>query len=346
LDVGGTSFSTTVSTLLKYSDSHLSNLVLTGSPSINAEGRLFVDRDGTHFRYILNFLRDNELELPNDEQVRRELLKEASFYGLQDLVKLMEKWNAKYQSANISPTMSRSSSFTQQILSAADGTQMTSSMTNLTSMLSPTNVVPLVSETPRDGKAVEEFLRRSKEDLEQLMKMLDYSQKLRQAMELEMKDLRAVIEQQKAALSNLPNSAPQQTAANANNINISLTQKMEQEIVELQLEVDRLKKSERKAVGQKAKLKEEIKHMEEEIEILKSVIDKEKTKLKDELFELSENLEMEKKNSERQRKHLESEIHDLKEQIEERDQIIDKQKKYFEMEVKDLRDKLLQAGRK
>ena len=44
------------------------------------DGSYFIDRDGTHFRYILNYLRTGQLVVPEDKIVRRELLNEAEFY--------------------------------------------------------------------------------------------------------------------------------------------------------------------------------------------------------------------------------------------------------------------------
>ena len=43
------------------------------------DGTYFIDRDGTHFRYILNYLRTRELVVPDDKTVRYELLVEATF---------------------------------------------------------------------------------------------------------------------------------------------------------------------------------------------------------------------------------------------------------------------------
>ena len=43
------------------------------------DGTYFIDRDGTHFRYILNYLRTRELVVPDDKTVRYELLIEATF---------------------------------------------------------------------------------------------------------------------------------------------------------------------------------------------------------------------------------------------------------------------------
>ena len=50
------------------------------------DGSYFIDRDGTHFRYILNYLRTGQLVVPEDKIVRRELLTEAEFYQVQGII--------------------------------------------------------------------------------------------------------------------------------------------------------------------------------------------------------------------------------------------------------------------
>ena len=45
----------------------------------------FIDRDGTHFPFILNFLRDGRVDLPVDDLTKRQLVQEARFYGLPKL---------------------------------------------------------------------------------------------------------------------------------------------------------------------------------------------------------------------------------------------------------------------
>ena len=50
------------------------------------DGSYFIDRDGTHFRYILNYLRTGQLVVPKDEIVRRELLTEAEFYLVEGIL--------------------------------------------------------------------------------------------------------------------------------------------------------------------------------------------------------------------------------------------------------------------
>ena len=51
------------------------------------DGSYFIDRDGTHFRHILNYLRTGQLLVPKDEIIRVELLGEAEFYQTEGIVK-------------------------------------------------------------------------------------------------------------------------------------------------------------------------------------------------------------------------------------------------------------------
>ena len=53
------------------------------------DGTYFIDRDGTHFRYILNYLRTGELVVPDDKTIRHELLIEAKFYQVEGMIKAL-----------------------------------------------------------------------------------------------------------------------------------------------------------------------------------------------------------------------------------------------------------------
>ncbi len=123
LNVGGQRFSTYRSTLIKYKDSML-YAMFAGSFPIQSEsdGSYFIDRDPTHFRTILNYLRDGPaVQLPDFHRVLihaspdfakvprdeahlggnsgademkwfvhyRELATEAHFYGLTGLLSVM-----------------------------------------------------------------------------------------------------------------------------------------------------------------------------------------------------------------------------------------------------------------
>jgi hypothetical protein len=87
LDVGGCHFSTTIETLTTIPDSVLGRMFSGRFPiQFSKDGRVFIDRDGTHFRHILNFLRDPESWrfTHKDKQVVDELRAESKFYGLED----------------------------------------------------------------------------------------------------------------------------------------------------------------------------------------------------------------------------------------------------------------------
>ena len=55
-------------------------------PKPSEDGSYFIDRDGTHFRYILNYLRTGQLIVPKDEIIRVELLAEAEFYQIDGII--------------------------------------------------------------------------------------------------------------------------------------------------------------------------------------------------------------------------------------------------------------------
>jgi hypothetical protein len=94
LDVGGVHFSTTTSTLTSVPDSMLGRMFSGKYPVkvCSEDGRVFIDRDGTHFHYLLSFLRDpaNYKFKTHDKAVRDEVQEEAKYYGLEELMFTVE----------------------------------------------------------------------------------------------------------------------------------------------------------------------------------------------------------------------------------------------------------------
>ncbi|XP_048838453.1 BTB/POZ domain-containing protein KCTD7 [Brienomyrus brachyistius] len=88
LNVGGTYFTTRLSTLRRYEDTMLAAM-FSGRHHIprDAEGRFFIDRDGAYFGDILNFLREGEL--PQRDRVRA-VHKEAQYYAIGPLLDSLE----------------------------------------------------------------------------------------------------------------------------------------------------------------------------------------------------------------------------------------------------------------
>ncbi|XP_060612902.2 BTB/POZ domain-containing protein KCTD7 [Anolis sagrei] len=89
LNVGGVPFATRLSTLRRHEDTMLWAM-FSGRHYIptDAEGRFFIDRDGTYFGDVLNFLRSGDL--PPRERVRS-VYKEAQYYSIGPLLESLEE---------------------------------------------------------------------------------------------------------------------------------------------------------------------------------------------------------------------------------------------------------------
>uniref|UniRef100_A0A0M3IKT6 BTB domain-containing protein n=1 Tax=Ascaris lumbricoides TaxID=6252 RepID=A0A0M3IKT6_ASCLU len=87
LNVGGTIFETTELTLGRLEGTMLKAMMdeRWSRPSGPNNDELFIDRDATHFRTILNFLRDGAFTIPKCEREIAEIEREAEFYGISEL---------------------------------------------------------------------------------------------------------------------------------------------------------------------------------------------------------------------------------------------------------------------
>ena len=98
LNVGGHTFTTSVQTLTKDPNSMLAAM-FSGRFEMKAseDGAFFIDRDGTHFRFILNYLRTGKLILPDGATFLKELAEEAEFYQIQGIIDEMKSTKAEIQ---------------------------------------------------------------------------------------------------------------------------------------------------------------------------------------------------------------------------------------------------------
>ena len=93
IQVGDNTFTTSLPTLTRYPKSRLGNM-FSGRHALlkDKHGAYFIDRDGTHFREILNFLRSpsessvESIEKRHTPGALDELKVEADFYGLKDVM--------------------------------------------------------------------------------------------------------------------------------------------------------------------------------------------------------------------------------------------------------------------
>lgn len=94
LNVGGQVYFTRFSTLIGIPHSLLWKMFTSKRETVNdlakdSKGRIFIDRDGFLFRYILDYLRDKQVVLPDHFPERGRLKREAEYFQLPDLVKLL-----------------------------------------------------------------------------------------------------------------------------------------------------------------------------------------------------------------------------------------------------------------
>ncbi|XP_075715613.1 BTB/POZ domain-containing protein KCTD8 [Rhinoderma darwinii] len=103
LNVGGQVYVTKYSTLTSVPESTLYSMFSRNNvkelPRDN-RSRFFIDRDGFLFRYVLDFLRDKQLSLPDHFPEKERLLREAEYFQLGDLVKLLTPKVTKQSSLN------------------------------------------------------------------------------------------------------------------------------------------------------------------------------------------------------------------------------------------------------
>ncbi|KAL1455300.1 hypothetical protein WDU94_009403 [Cyamophila willieti] len=88
LNVGGVFYTSSLSTLTREPSSHLAQLFTNPekSPQKDAKGKYFIDRDGVLFRYVLDYLRNQTLILPECFREKERLRQEALYYGLSGMV--------------------------------------------------------------------------------------------------------------------------------------------------------------------------------------------------------------------------------------------------------------------
>ncbi|XP_068571830.1 BTB/POZ domain-containing protein KCTD16b [Cebidichthys violaceus] len=101
LNVGGQVYYTRHSTLVGTPNSLLGKLFSSKKDASNdlardPKGRYFIDRDGFLFRYVLDYLRDRQVVLPDHFPEKGRLRKEAEYFQLPDLVKLLTPDDIKH----------------------------------------------------------------------------------------------------------------------------------------------------------------------------------------------------------------------------------------------------------
>ncbi|XP_076950007.1 FH protein interacting protein FIP2-like [Bidens hawaiensis] len=111
LDIGGNKFVTTVDTLTHREPHSMLTAMFSGRHALckDSEGYVFVDRDGKHFRHILNWLRGglthNLSELERIDLL--ELSEEAEYYQLLGLVEKINEVLKRKEDEQVSADLTR-----------------------------------------------------------------------------------------------------------------------------------------------------------------------------------------------------------------------------------------------
>lgn len=109
LNIGGLVYTTTLYTVTQYSDSKLARLFSGEISQLprDPKGNYFIDRDGTLFKHVLNFLRTRKLTIPEDFQDFEQLEIEATFYGIKPLEEAVQKARKSQQTPRPGPEILR-----------------------------------------------------------------------------------------------------------------------------------------------------------------------------------------------------------------------------------------------
>jgi hypothetical protein len=104
LNVGGVTYATTLGTLQHAEpDSPLATITASSDMQSmfgrDSKNRIFIDRDGVLFRYILDYLRNKKLLLPENFSERDRLRAEADYYRLTGMSQALMH-NRSYLSSN------------------------------------------------------------------------------------------------------------------------------------------------------------------------------------------------------------------------------------------------------
>lgn len=92
LNIGGVFYTTALTTVKREGESLLGQ-IFNGSSKVtvakDSKGKYFIDRDGVLFRYVLDYLRNQKIVLPENFHEKERLKQEAEYYQLPNLVKML-----------------------------------------------------------------------------------------------------------------------------------------------------------------------------------------------------------------------------------------------------------------
>jgi len=91
LNIGGTRFETSMETITKLSLFFQSMFCGRYDVKKVDDGSYFIDRDPTHFQFILNFMRDGILPNKINPDIIDIIIQEAQYYSMDSLINALKK---------------------------------------------------------------------------------------------------------------------------------------------------------------------------------------------------------------------------------------------------------------
>jgi len=102
LNVGGKRFSTTIATLTRFQSAYFQDILFAS----RRREEYFIDRNGKIFSDILDYMRDGLIFVPPPGTKKHfKLVREATFYGLHDLLTLCDPNNLNNNHNNSNPNL-------------------------------------------------------------------------------------------------------------------------------------------------------------------------------------------------------------------------------------------------
>lgn len=102
-NVGGVKYLTSLSTLKAEPDNVLLKIGIGEIPSVKHKGYYFVDRNGSLFEHVLDYLRNVETWIPPGNVDLNALIREADFYLLFGMKEILEDHLAENEKVEIDP---------------------------------------------------------------------------------------------------------------------------------------------------------------------------------------------------------------------------------------------------
>ena len=104
VNVGGVYYTTRRGTLLN-AGNFFAPLLRSTSAAGSTVAEIFVDRDPTHFRHLLNWMRGSRF-LPSEEQVLQELLWESDYFCMHDMHDFIQRSKNRFNTPRLLTSLS------------------------------------------------------------------------------------------------------------------------------------------------------------------------------------------------------------------------------------------------